>query len=67
MSARQLKDIIDHASADSIRVFFFQRQYDARQARTISDAIGSRMVTIDPLAFDWDRQIIQIADELAKP
>lgn len=67
MSARQMKDVIDRATDDSIRVFFYQRQYDARQARTISDAIGSRMVTIDPLDYNWDSQIILIADELAKP
>lgn len=67
MSARQMKDVIDRATADSVRVFFYQRQYDARQARTISDAIGSRMVTIDPLDYNWDSQIILIADELAKP
>lgn len=67
MSARQMKEVIDEAIADSVRVFFFQRQYDAGRARTINDAIGSRMVTIDPLAYEWDEQLNLIADELVKP
>lgn len=67
MSARQMKDVIDEAVADSVRVFFFQRQYDAGRARTINDAIGSRMVTIDPLAYEWNEQLNLIADELVRP
>lgn len=67
MSARQVKDAIDHAKADSVKVFFLQREYDTRQATTINDAIGSRLVTIDPLAYDWEQQIILIADELSRP
>ncbi|MDE6854026.1 MAG: zinc ABC transporter substrate-binding protein, partial [Muribaculaceae bacterium] len=67
MSARQLREVIDHARGDSIRVFFFQKEYDRRQAETINEAIGSRIVTVDPLDYDWDDQMIQIADELARP
>lgn len=67
MSARQMKEAIDEAKADSVRVFFFQSQYDAQRAQTISDAIGARMVTINPLAYDWDRQINLITDELSRP
>lgn len=67
MSARQMREAIDEAKADSVRVFFFQSQYDAQRAQTISDAIGARMVTINPLAYDWDCQINLIADELSRP
>ena len=67
MSARQLREIIDHARADSVTVFFFQKEYDSRQAATINEAIGSRLVTIDPLAYEWMQQITLIADELSRP
>lgn len=67
MSARQLREVIDHARGDSIRVFFFQKEYDRRQAETINEAIGSRIVTVDPLAYEWDEQMMLIADELARP
>lgn len=67
MSARMLREAIDRAVADSVRVFFIQKEYDSRQARTINDEIGSRLVTIDPLDYNWDKQILNIADELARP
>lgn len=66
VSPRKLKEIIDEARADSVHVFFFQREYDSRQAQTINEAIGSRLVTIDPLSYDWEQQIFVITDELAK-
>ncbi len=67
MSARQVRKVIDEARADSVRVLFFQREFDSRQAQTINDGIGSRLVTIDPLAYDWEGQINTIVDELTRP
>ena len=67
MSARQMREVIDHATADSVHVLFFQKEYDIRQARTINDALGSRLVIIDPLDYQWEKQITLIADELSRP
>lgn len=67
MSARQVRHIIDHAKADSVHVFFFQRENDPRQAETVNEAIGSRLVLIDPLDYQWEQQLTLIADELARP
>ena len=67
LSAKGLRGAIDHALADSVRVFFFQKEYDSRQAEAINDAIGSRFVIIDPLAYDWEEQLTLIADEIARP
>lgn len=66
MSVRQLRDVIESAKADSVEVFFFQKEYDSRQAESINREIGSRLVTIDPLDADWASQLIKIADELAR-
>lgn len=67
LSAKGLREAIDLAVADSVRVFFFQKEYDSRQAEAINNAIGSRFVVIDPLAYDWEEQINIIADEIARP
>ena len=67
MSARGLMEAIDKARADSVKVFFIQREYGVRQAQAISDAIGSRLIVINPLDYDWEGQINLIADELARP
>ncbi len=65
-SIANLKTMIDEALSDSVTVFFFQKEYDSRQAKTISDEIGSRLVPIDPLAYDWDNELMKITDELTR-
>ncbi len=67
MSARQVRAAIDTARADSVAVFFIQREYDTRQAKTINAEIGSRMVVINPLSYNWEDEINLIADELLRP
>ena len=66
-TARALQRSVDRAVADSVRVFFFQREFDSRQADAVNRHIGARMVAIDPLGYDWEGQMNLIADELACP
>jgi len=66
MPIGRLKEIIDAARADSVSVFFFQKEYDSRQAENANLEIGSRLVNINPLAYDWEEQIMIVADELSK-
>ncbi len=66
VSPRRLKDIIEDARSKNVSIFFFQKEFDSRQAETIADQIGARLVTIDPLAYDWQAQILLITDELTK-
>ncbi len=66
VSAAKMKDIIDEAKDDSVRVFFAQKAYDTRQAEGISAEIGARTVTIDPLAYEWETELIQAANALAR-
>lgn len=65
-SMSQVAALIEEAKADSVSVFFFQKEYDSRQARNLSDEIGARIVEINPLAYDWEAELMRIADELAK-
>lgn len=67
MSALSLSRAIDRARADSVKVFFFQQEYDSRQAEPLCRGIGARHVTINPLAFDWKGQLMLVADEIAGP
>lgn len=65
VSPMRLKEIIERAQADSVKVFFYQKEFDSRQAYTINQHLGAKMVTIDPLASDWMGQLEMIADEIA--
>lgn len=66
ISPMRLKEIINKAIADSVEVFFFQKEFDSRQAFSINEQLGARMATIDPLAADWMGQLDMITDELTK-
>ncbi|MCM1225647.1 MAG: zinc ABC transporter substrate-binding protein [Lachnospiraceae bacterium] len=66
MPAGRLKEIIDIARADSVEVFFFQKEYDSRQAESLNREIGSRLVNINPLAYEWEEELMRVADELSK-
>ncbi|MCM1451857.1 MAG: zinc ABC transporter substrate-binding protein [Clostridium sp.] len=66
MPAGRLKEIIDLARADSVEVFFFQKEYDSRQAESLNREIGSRLVNINPLSYDWEEELMRVADELSK-
>lgn len=67
MPAKRLKEVIDSAKSNNVKVLFFQKEYDNRQAASLNKAIGSRLVEIDPLAYEWENELIRIADELARP
>lgn len=64
MSSRRLTEIVDEARKDSVRVFFFQKEYDSRQARTLNAQMGTRLVTINPLAFEWEKSLGDITNAL---
>lgn len=66
VSATKMREIIDEAREDSVKVFFTQKAYDSRQASGISAEIGAEQVTIDPLAYDWENELIQAANALAR-
>lgn len=67
LSAKMLREAIDKARAAGVKVLFFQQEYDSRQAEPLSNGIGARLVTINPLDYDWEGQLKLVADEIARP
>ncbi len=66
-SALGLRKAIDKAKESNVRVFFFQKEFDSSQAESINSSMGSRLVEINPLDYDWEAQLINIANEIARP
>ena len=64
-SPAQLKDLIDKAKIEGVKVVFIQQEFDTKNAQTVADAIGGRAVVIDLMAYDWHREMIKIAKALA--
>jgi len=57
----QVAQLIDSARTQGIRVLFVQPQFSSRSAQTIADAIGGTVVAADPLALDWDENLLRVA------
>lgn len=52
-TADKLKNIIDLANEKNIRVIFVQKEFSDAQARTIANEIDGKVLTLDPLNYDW--------------
>lgn len=59
-----LKERLDRVRREKPLVFFYQREYDSRQAQTISDATGLSPVVITPLSPDIEEAVNKAADAL---
>lgn len=60
-----LKHIIDHAAEHNVKVFFYQKDLDSRQAESLGSQLDLTKIDINPLAYDWEREITAIADAIA--
>lgn len=61
-----IKTEIDEARASGARVLFYQKEFDTRQISTINEQIGARMVTINPMNYEWEQEMRHIATALSE-
>lgn len=64
-SPAQLKELIDTARNYNVQVVFVQQEFDQKNAELIAKETKCRLVRIDPLAYDWHKEMIRIANALA--
>jgi zinc transport system substrate-binding protein len=62
----QLKEIIQHAREQGIKVIFAQPQYSSRSARMVAKAIGGEVVFVDPLSENWMDNMRQVAEKFRR-
>jgi zinc transport system substrate-binding protein len=65
-SLRYMKRLIDFAKKHGIKTIFVEPQFSQKSARYIAKAIGGKVQSIDPLAYDWERNIMEIAKSFEK-
>lgn len=63
-SLTMLRKTIDHADSHSASIFFYQKDLDSRQAEVLSDQLGLRKVSINPLSYDWEAEMCAITDAI---
>ncbi len=59
----QLKELIQHARENQIRVIFVQPQFSAKSAKLIAREIQGQVAIVDPLAQDWLSNLQTMADK----
>lgn len=63
-SVKAMQQHIDHADSHNARVFFFQQEFDSRQAEAVNRQTGALTVVINPMSADWEHEINIITDAL---
>lgn len=58
---KELMHLIDYAKSQNIKVIFAQPQFSSQSAEMVAKSIGGRVVLIDPLAEDWEKNMIHVA------
>jgi zinc transport system substrate-binding protein len=65
-SAFHIRSLIDIAKKEKIRIVFVQKQFDRSRAETIAKEIDGIIIDIDPLAYEWDIQMMEITEKLVE-
>lgn len=65
-SVKHTRDVIDNTTGEGAHVLFIQSDYDSSRAKTLARETGARVVEINPLDSDWEKQINIITDALTK-
>ena len=63
-SAAELEQIISTARAKGVKTIFVQREFANRNVDIITNTIGARKVEINPLGYDWNKEMRRIAAEI---
>ena len=58
-----LKQLIDTALQENIKVVFVSPQFSKRSAQVIAQSMGGQTVSINPLAEDWKENMLLVAEK----
>jgi zinc transport system substrate-binding protein len=59
----QLKELVQHARENGIKVVFVQPQFSTKSAELIAREIGGQVAFANPLAEDWMANLREVADK----
>lgn len=64
-SPAQLRTLIDACKNEQLHTIFVQPEFDRRNAELIARQTGTRVVDINPLAYEWETEMLKVADALS--
>ena len=56
-SAAYMKELIDKAKSENLKIVFIQKEFNQDKARQISKDLDAKLLQIDPLAENWEKQM----------
>lgn len=62
----QLVELVDEAKKHNIKIVFVAPQFSQKGASVISKSIKGNTAVIDPLSYEWDKNLLKVANEIAK-
>lgn len=65
-SPSHMKELIEVSNFENVNVIFIQPEFDRRNAEVIAKEIGAEIVPINPLSYDWNEEMIRVAESLVR-
>ncbi len=65
-SIAQIKALVEKAKRENITTVFIQKEFANRNTQTFLDATHARATEINPLSYEWEKEMILIAKNLTK-
>ena len=62
---KHIQGIVEEAKAQNIKYIMIQKEFDVENAEIIANETGSKVIQIDPLAYDWPGEMISLARKMA--
>lgn len=66
-SPTHLQGLMDICRKENVHVVFVQPEFDRRNAELIARQTGAEVVDINPLAYDWEGEMLRVARALRQP
>jgi zinc transport system substrate-binding protein len=64
-NAKELATVIDYAKQHNIKRVFVQKQFSQKDAQAVANAIGGKVIAVDPLAENYIQNLIEVAQQFA--
>jgi zinc transport system substrate-binding protein len=64
-SPKHMQELIDEARKGKITSVLIQKEFEKRNAEIVAQELGARLIQIDPLDYNWPKQMISIASSMA--
>lgn len=66
-SPAHLKELIDQCRREEVRIIFIQPEFDKSNAEIIANETKTKVVPINPLNYNWEEEMLNVAKALSNP